>query len=203
MSADDITRHRRPGQSLPGRFGVGVLVLAALAVGGVINSRAPDTDHRERPFVATGRVGSPVNVRTFEATVLGVRGTTKLARSGKWHTTGGIWVLVRLRLVARSEPTQVGYAAVRDAKDRTYLATTRIEQPLQSRSLQPGIPVEGEIAFEVPPAAAPTLSVRLAEPLVDTRMEAMAEVPLDITRSKVDQWRTDQDIMKIADTEAV
>jgi hypothetical protein len=200
---EDITRHRRPGQSLPGRLGVGVLILAALAVGGVVNSRTPDTDHRERPFVATGTIGRAVDVRTFEATVLGVRGTTKLAYSGEWHDTSGIWILVRLRLAARDKPASIGYAAVRDSKDRTYLATTRISQPLLSRVCQPGIPVEGEVAFEVPPAVAPTLSIRLADPVLDQRLDAMAEVPLRITKSKVDQWRSDGAITKISDTEAV
>jgi hypothetical protein len=198
-----VIRHRRSGQGLPARLGVGVLVLAALAVGGVISSRAPDVDHRERPFVTTGTVGKRVDARAFDVTVVGVRGTMKLARSGTWHDTGGVWVLVRVRLVAHKEPASVGYAAVRDSADRKYLATNRITQPLAGRSLQPGIPVEGEFAFEVPTKVAPTLSVRLAGPPLDQRMDAMAEVPLNITRSMVDQWRKETAITKLDDPEPV
>lgn len=201
MSNVDVRRHRRPGEGIPGRLGVGVLILAALAVGGVISSRAPDTDHRQRPFVSTGSMGKPVGARTFDVTVLGVRGTMKLARLGKWHDTSGVWILVRVRLVARNEPATLGYAAVRDADGRSYLATTRITQPLHGRTLQPGVPVEGEVAFEVPPAVAPTLSVRLAGPPVDQRMDAMAEVRLRIDKAMVERWRRSPDIMQIATPE--
>lgn len=198
-----ITRHRRRGESLPARLGVGVLVLGALAVGGLVNSRAPDTDHRERPFVTTGVVGKAVDARAFDVTVLSVRGTMKLAQSGKWHDTGGVWVLVRVRLAARDEPATVGYAAVRDAADRTYLATVRITQPLVARPLQPGIPVEGEIAFEVPPKVGPTLAIRLAAPLLDQRMDAVAEIPLKIKSSMVDQWLKETDVTTLDDAEVV
>jgi hypothetical protein len=199
----DITRHRRSGQGLPAQLGVGALVIAALAVGGLISSRTPDVDHRERPFVSSGTIGKRVDARAFDVTVLGVRGTMKLARSGVWHDTGGVWVLVRVRLVARDEPASVGYAAVRDSQDRTYLATNRITQPLQGRSLQPRVPVEGELAFEVPAKVAPTLSVRLAGPPLDQRMDAMAEVPLKITKSMVDQWLKETAITKLDDPEPV
>lgn len=195
----ETSRHRRGGQGLPARLGVGALVLAALAVGGLISSRTPDVDHRERPFVTTGTIGRPVDARAFSVIVLGVRGATKVARSGVWHDTGGVWVLVRVRLVARDEPASVGYAAVHDSKDRTYLATNRITQPLQGRSLQPGIPVEGEFAFEVPSKVAPTLAIRLAGPSLDQRMDAMAEVPLRITKSMVDEWQRDTEITKLTE----
>lgn len=198
----EVARHRRPSAS-GRRAGAGVLVLAALAVGGLINSRAPDTDHRERPFVNTGPMGRPVDARAFDATVLGVRGTMKLARAGQWHDTGGVWVLVRVRLVAHDEPVLVGYAAVRDSAGRTYLATTRITQPLFGRPLQPGVPVAADIAFEVPPKVAPTLAVRLAAPPLDQRMDAMAEVPLKITPAMVDGWLKDQSITRLDDPQAV
>jgi hypothetical protein len=198
----EVARHRRPGAS-GRRAGVGVLILAALAVGGWVNARVPDTDHRERPFLTTGTMGRPVDARAFHVTVLGVRGTMKLGRAGQWHDTGGVWVLVRVRLVSRDEPVLVGYAAVRDSAGRTYRATTRVDQPLFGRPLQPGVPVEADIAFEVPPKVAPTLAVRLAAPPLDQRMDAMAEVPLGITEAMVDGWQKDQTVTRLDDPQAV
>jgi hypothetical protein len=195
-----VVRHRRPS-AVRRRTGGAVLVLAALAVGGLVNSRTPDTDHRERPFVATGAVGRSVDARAFDVTVQGVRGTMKLGRGANWHDTGGVWVLVRVRLVARVEPVLVGYAAVRDSAGRTYRATSRIEQPLDGRTLQPGVAVSAEVAFEVPPAVAPTLALRLAGPLLDQRMDAMAEVPLGITAAMVDGWLKDEKITRLDDAE--
>jgi hypothetical protein len=182
-----------------------VLILAALAVGGVITSGTPDTDRRQRPFVRTGAMGQAVNARSFDATVLGVRGAAKVSDAGQVHDTSGVWVLVRVRLVARNEPILVGYAAVRDADGRTYLASNRIELKLVmgGRDLQPGVPVEGEIAFEVSRGAAPSLSLRLARPPLDQRMDAIAEVPLGISGAMVNKWLAQAEAAKVTQPGAV
>jgi hypothetical protein len=121
------------------------------------------------------------------------------------HDTSGVWVLVRVRLVARNEPILVGYAAVRDADGRTYLASNRIELKLVmgGRDLQPGVPVEGEIAFEVPRGAAPSLSLRLARPPLDQRMDAIAEVPLGISGAMVNKWLAQAEAAKVTQPGAV
>jgi hypothetical protein len=188
--APAISRHRRPGSKAPTKLGAGALILAALAVGGVITSGTPDTDRRQRPFVRAGAMGQAVNARSFDVTVLGVRGAAKVAEDGLEHDTSGVWVLVRVRLVARDEPVLVGYAAVRDAGGHTYLASNRLDLKLVmgGHDLQPGVPVTGEIAFEVPRDAAPSLSLRLASPLLDQRMDAVAEIPLGIDNTMVDKW---------------
>jgi hypothetical protein len=178
------------------RFGAGVLILAALAVGTVIQSGTPDTDTTERPFSRAGAVGKPVDAKTFDATVLSVRGGTKIKRDGglssrrREHETGGVWVLVRVRLVAREEAILVGWAAVVDGRGRTYHLTNRIDQPLvgSGRMLQPGIPVTGEVAFEVPRDAATNLTIQITDRALDVRMSAMVEVPLPAGKATVDGW---------------
>jgi hypothetical protein len=170
-------------------------------VGGAISSHKPDTDAAERPFARTGTVGAPVSVRTFVVTVRGVRGAAKISRTGTVHDTGGVWILVRVRAVALAEPVTIGYAGVRDAAGREYWATTRISQPLLGgRTLQPGVPVDGEIAFEVPRAAAADLTVRLARSPIDRRMDALAEVPLPhADRATVDGWATASGPVRVED----
>jgi hypothetical protein len=54
--------------------------------------------------------------------------------------------------------------------------------------------VEGEIAFEVPRDVATSLRLRLAAPLLDQRMDGMAEITLPkVDAATVDKWATQQD----------
>lgn len=206
---NDVRRHRAPRgpvhealAALGTRLGVGAVLLAAVAVGGVVQAAAPDADTRERPFLRTGSIGEPVDGRTFEVRVLGTRGAKEVSRSGKTRATGGVWVLVRVRVVARAEPTVLSYAAVRDARGRVFVATERISQPLAGgRALQPGIPVEGEIVFEVPQDAAAGLSVRLATTSIDHRLDAMTEIGLGIDSATASAWLAEAEPAVLADEE--
>jgi hypothetical protein len=89
-------------------------------------------------------------------------------------------VIVRVRLSAKKEPISVGYAAVRDRAGRTYLASDRVRQPLVdgSRAFQPGIPIEGEVVFEVPKDALDGLVALFAAHPDRLALDAMAEVEL-------------------------
>jgi hypothetical protein len=197
----------RPPVSVPGRqaprgrlarlgsrLGVGVLVLAALAIGGPLATLRPTSDARERTFVQQGGFGELAPARTFEATVVSVRGAAKISQRGRVYDTAGVWMLVRVRLIATDEAITVNYAALRDERERSHHQSTRVTQPLtsSSRTLQPGVPVEGEIVFEVPRDSATRLWLRLAEPILDRRMDAMAEVSLlPVPQSTVDGWLAD------------
>lgn len=212
MSTTPRSHRAPPGplQRAGNRASVSSLVIAALAVGGVLaNWRPVDGargDERERPYLVTGSVGESVSARTFDATVVSVRGGKLLGVRGKGYDTGGVWILVKLRVTATEENTRVGYAAVLDDRDRTFLASGRIDQPFGDggRTFQPGVPVEGEIAFEVPRDAATSLRIRVATPLADQRMDAMAEVALPSTDSAtVDKWATDENPVILATPKVV
>ncbi|HZN74736.1 MAG TPA: DUF4352 domain-containing protein [Micromonosporaceae bacterium] len=201
-----IARHRAKRS----RFATGVLLLGALAIGGVVTAVTPDTDVHARPFAHRGTVGEPVDGRTFEATVVGFRGaarfaTDEIAAPDKEHDTDGIWLIVTLRVVAKDKTTTIGYGAVRDARGRTYLASTRIDQPLvgSGRDLQPGIPVEGDVVFEVPRDAVTSLDLLLADPSLDLRLDALVEVPLPIDATMVDQWLRIPSPGKVSDPKVV
>lgn len=180
---------------LRARFGAGVLIVAALSVGGLIRDGAPDVDTSERPFARAGAVGRPVDADTYDATVLDVRGATKIRRLAGLsnrgeHDTDGVWILVKVRLVAHDEAISVGWAGVKDGKGRVFSCTDRIDQPVicAGRTLQPGIRVTGEVAFEVPKDAATDLTLQINERPIDHRMTTMVEVPLPISRGMVDGW---------------
>lgn len=190
-----VRSHRRTAAAtrtgrLGCRAGAAALIVATLAVGHVITSHTPDADAMQKPFLRTAAIGKPVNTRTFDATVLGVRGAAVIRQNDTDHDTSGVWIIVNVRLVARSNPATLGYAVLRDAQGRTYAATTRIDQFLTGgRTLEPGVPVTGEIAFEVPVPVATHLSVDLAGDLIDTRMDAMTDIPIPETAAQVAAWR--------------
>jgi hypothetical protein len=177
---------------IPGRRAdATVRISATLAICAAITSHTPTVDTQQRPFVRTGNVGSVVNVRTFDATVLGVRGAALISDANGAHDTSGIWIIVRVRLTAIGNPLSLGYAALLDGQGRTYRATGRIDQPLLiSRELEPGIPVTTELAFEVPTSVASDLSLQLATGLDDDlRMDALTRIRLPIDSAEIRQWQ--------------
>jgi hypothetical protein len=198
----EIRGHRRVTRA--GRIGSALtacaLVLGALLLGGAIKARVPDTAREQEPFVRTGAVGTPVDARTFTVTVLGVRGGAILSADRQSHDTGGIWVLVSVRLAARHAPVSIGYAALRDARGRVYRATDRVEQFLVTggRTLQPGIPLTGEVAFEVPVRVATHLSLRLAASATDLRMDAVTDSPLPVDAAELGAWQAQKQPLVLA-----
>lgn len=190
-----IRSHRdpRPGGRIGHRVGVAVLLALALAAGALLTRYTPDADATQRPFVHTGHMGQTVTLTDFSVRVVSVRGAAVLTQSGAKHDTSGVWILVTVRLVALHEPIGVGYMALRDGQGRTYRASERLDQILIGGwSLEPGVPVTGEVAFEVPVAVAGNLSIRIAKPsLGDLSMDAVAEVPLSISDSQARAWKAD------------
>lgn len=148
--------------------GVGTLALLAAVVvsTGVIGEQRLSTDERYREFTVTGETGTWVSTDTFHVEVRSTQAAGVVADQSGWqYQTSGVWLLVEVRLVARTEPTTIGYAAVRDDRGRTWRATDRLEQPLLhwSYPLQPGLPVAATLVFEVPTDAASSLTLRLSK----------------------------------------
>ncbi|WP_460844945.1 DUF4352 domain-containing protein [Phytohabitans suffuscus] len=192
------------------RARVGMLLVAALAVGGVVANWRPvhggGADDRERPYIAAGQVGEAVSARSFEAQLVSVRGARLLGVGSKGYETGGVWILVRVRVTATTEDTAVRYAALIDDRGREFLLSNRFTQSLADggRTFQPGIAVEGEIAFEVPRDAATSLRLRLASPLIDHRMDAMAEIEVPkVDTATVDKWATQKEAVVVEQPEVV
>jgi hypothetical protein len=201
---EEVRRHRAPPgpvERVGSRARVGMLLIAALAVGGVVaNWRPIDGDRadvRERPYIAVADEQSePVSIRSFEAQLVSVRGARLLGVRSKGYETGGVWILVRVRVTATTEDITLGYSALIDDRDREFLVSNRFTQLFAggARTFQPGIPVEGEIAFEVPRDVATSLRLRLATASLDQRMDGMAELKLPpVDTATVDRWATQQD----------
>lgn len=181
-------RHRQLGplQKFLERAGSAVLVIVTLAAGVLIIKFTPGTDTRERPFLRPGEIGERVDTRVFDVTVLDTKVAAIVKAAGWKHSTQGKWIVLRVRLVAKDKSLTVAYAAIHDGEGRSFRASDRLRQPLidGSRTLQPGIAVEGEVAFEVPMDAS-GLSARFAANSSSHRMDAMADIELPVGGSAV------------------
>jgi hypothetical protein len=172
-------------------------VVLAVGAGGVAHAYAPDPDVQQRPFIHTGHKGDRVDASTFDARLLDVRGGAIISSRGAPHDTSGVWIVVKVRLTSRGEPVQLGQVAIRDGDHRIFRASARIDDNPPLRQLQPGIPVDCEIAFEVPKDVPLPIAARLTTALIDLRMEGVAQLELDVTAAQLQQWAADKTPLKL------
>jgi hypothetical protein len=175
------------------------VVLVTLLVGQALLRTAPSTDDDTAAFLVEGRSFRPVVVGGLAVTVLGIRGAATVRRpDGQVLDTGGVWVIVKLELTATERTTAVHYLALADRDGNTYRVSQRWHQAVTEGvpELQPGLPVDGEVAFEVPRAAATQLSLRAGEHwsvAVGLRSRAVTDIALPVERSEADRWAADRD----------
>jgi hypothetical protein len=174
-------------------------VLVTLLVGQALLRTAPSADDDSATFLVGGRSFRPVVVGGLAVTVLGIRGASLVRRpDGQILDTGGVWVIVDVELTATQQTTAVRYLALADRDGNTYRVSQRWHQAITEGvpDLQPGLPVDGEVAFEVPRDAATQLSLRAGEHwsvAVGLRSRAVTDIALPVERSEVDRWVADRD----------
>jgi hypothetical protein len=174
-------------------------VLVTLLVGQALLRTAPSADDDSATFLVGGRSFRPVVVGGLAVTVLGIRGASLVRRpDGRILDTGGVWVIVDVELTATQQTTAVRYLALADRDGNTYRVSQRWHQAITEGvpDLQPGLPVDGEVAFEVPRDAATQLSLRAGEHwsvAVGLRSRAVTDIALPVERSEVDRWVADRD----------
>jgi hypothetical protein len=174
------------------RLGTLALVALAVTVGGVANAYMPTPTIQLRPFIRTGHEGDIVNARTIDVELLGVRGGAIVRSHGEPHDTTGVWIIVKVRVTAHGEPSQLGQAWLHAGDGRLFRASGRIDDNPTLRLLEPGMPVDCELVFEIPKNAPLPIAFRLTTALIDPRMEGMAELELDLKREQLDQWAADK-----------
>ena len=174
-------------------------VLATLLVGQALLRTAPSAGDDTAVFLVGGRSFRPVVVGGLAVTVLGIRGAATVRRpDGEVLDTGGVWVIVKLELTATGQTTAVRYLALADRGGNTYRVSRRWQQAIAEGQpdLQPGLPIDGEVAFEVPRDVATQLSLRAGEHwsvAVGLRSRTVTDIALPVERSEVDRWVADRD----------
>lgn len=192
-------RARETVPRLPRLATAGGLVVLTLLAGGWLERVAGPGDGATRPFVRTGQVGEAVDARMADVTVLGMRGGSLIKSYGKALDTAGVWVFLRIRVTPRTESAAIEWARLTDGKGRRFDLTMRIDQKMTFATSQPGLPVEGELVFEVPRNLVGPLSVQLACPRIDQRMDAVAQIELPaLSPGTVAGWVADKTVLELA-----
>lgn len=202
-AAGPASHRRRPGRlgRFASRVGAILLILATLAAGHEIIEGRPDEAAISGYFLRQGAVGDRVSALDFSATALAVRGGQAIVTdlgNEELHTNG-VWVLVKVRLEAHEERQSVSFAAIYDRRGRTFDATNRYLQPLTSYRFQPGMPVEGELVFELPRDAVPGARLRLFNGSVASfKHQTLIEIDLGLTETSLDAWVDNREPMRVA-----
>jgi len=180
-------------------------VLATLLVGQALLRTAPNADDDSATFLVGGRSFRPVVVGGLAVTVLGIRGASLVRRpDGRILDTGGVWVIVDVELTATQQTTAVRYLALADRDGNTYRVSQRWHQAITEGvpDLQPGLPVDGEVAFEVPRDKATDLTLRAGEHYsasLGLRSRPVTDIAIPVERSEVDRWATDAEPAALAE----
>lgn len=179
-----------------------VLIVATIALARLITVTTPDASDNARPWVHHGQLNEAVVERTFEVTVLSVRGGRAYEGEYESRTTEGVFLLVRARVMALEAETEVRRAALIDESGNSYDAA--LLEGLSVYPLLPRIAMEGELVFEVPPAVATHLVLRLSSTTSDLpQHQTVVEVPLPIGADDVQVWADETDPLTVMAPEVV
>ena len=191
-------RHRDPASSVQANASAAILLIAALVIGtAILRLTDEDVEYLFRPFSITGEVNKPIDLREMELVVLSVRGGRKLQAAGLnpgVFETPGLWLLVKVRVRAYAGTTSITQLRLRASDGRIYhddIRTSPGSQGLRNRSLQPGIPVEGEFLFEVPRDVANDITVMVGIGKGADWLDVRGEVRLKSPESTVERWMSD------------
>ena len=103
---------------------------------------------------------------------------------------------------AYDQTTMVAYQALVDGSGNTYEAAER-DYTFRGHTLQPRIPVQAELAFELPTTAVTNhLMLRLSSyPSGYNAHQVMAQVALDITDAQLASWTHQAEPLRPMDPE--
>lgn len=154
----------------------------------------PSEDDITAPFIVTAEIGEPAVGRDIAITINDVQvsdgvfiagepddGDEWTAEEPKWLMPGS-WVI--LTLDAESNISQVGSTiqrAVLVIDGRTYWADERMPSLADSVSLVPGVPLNGNFAFEVPPDLRESTGTFQISLNFDERVDSVIELTVDLS----------------------
>lgn len=181
-----------------------LLIVATVVAGSELKKLVPDYDDGSRPYVHTGRIGDAVDGLTFSVVVESVRGAAIVtARFGDEYRTDGVFVAVRAKVTAYSEVVVLRQVSVVDRSGRRFDSAKRFTQYMgELDRYQPGIPVVGEIVFEIPRDAGPGLVLQMSDdPNLDLRNQTIAQVDLGVDQSSVNTWLSTKEPLEVTTPE--
>jgi hypothetical protein len=179
-----------PWRPRPAQLGTGALVVAALALGQLLNDRLPDGTDGSRLFERDGAVGEVVALRTGDLTVTGVDGATSVLRElDASIRSPGLVLVVRFEFVARDEASGISYAHLvgGDGRETTF-SSFGSRNDLDCPAGPPGLVSSCVAVVEVDPESLPGARLGLSADSLDPRFDDMAVIDLGIGAADVRRW---------------
>jgi hypothetical protein len=178
---------------------MGVVVLAALALGRTIDTALPaPTD--SRPFVHAGRVGDHIHLVYADITVDGVHAAKTVDNGLGAVGTPGKWLIVDVTVVAWGRPLHRPGIALEDAHGRRFLTDGRSGYSWTPAPTGVRWPVR--IPFEVPEDALQGATLVVSRTASDNRRDDVARIDLGIGPGDVPRLWSSQETAEIPEAGA-
>ena len=175
----------------PARIGMGIAVLAALAVGQTVDAALPVEHADERPFVRAAGVGDRVHMNYADVTVDAVHAAKSLDTPQGTVGTPGRWLIVDVTVVARRGPLSRPQASLQDSSGRIFRIDPRSGYDWSSAPT--GVRWRAQVPFEVPEDALQGATLVFSRNANDDRRDDVARIDLGIGPDDVAAlWNTQQ-----------
>lgn len=182
----------RPAAS---RFGAGALVVAALAVGQVLNERLPESDNASRPFETQVKMGETAELRAGDLTPRSVDGAMKLIRDSSNINAAGVAVVVHFDFVSGPKARSMTYAQFRGGDGTTaHFGSFGERSVLTCPSAPPGLVVHCTAVFDIDPDSLVGSSLMIAPNSLDERFDEAATIDLGIEQADVKRWKATNEL---------
>lgn len=168
------------------QLGAGALVLAALAVGRVVEDRLPSAGPvGQKPFERHVAVGETAHLRIGDVTVTKVQGSKAWAGVTEAKLTPGLWVIADIELLPSRRDAGISEARVRSSDGRTWLIGRGDSTCMGGIA---GVPMRCKVIVEIPEEPIPGAELVLRWTDLDERWDDQAVLPLTITDTEVSAW---------------
>lgn len=178
------------------RLGTGALVVAALAVGQVLNDTLPDGKDGSRLFERHGAVDQSIAMRTGDLTVTDVEGAASILRDvGDGIRSPGLVLVVLFDFAPRGEASGISYGRLVDGSGRTTTFSGFGQRSRVTCSSAPvGLVSQCSAVVEVDPTSLVGSTLGLAPDSLDPRFDDMAVVDLAIDDADVARWQSVEEL---------
>jgi hypothetical protein len=132
-----------------------VAILAALALGNVINTHLQVNRDQLEPVLESGRVGEVAHLTYGDVEVTDVRPAMYVAPQFSdelVRKASGVYLLVSVKATATREPTLFAAAYLQDSEGRQYRSSSKADCALNIDG-NTGVPAYALYCFDVPPRA--------------------------------------------------
>jgi hypothetical protein len=175
---------------------MGIVVLAALAVGQTADRALPMERTDERPFIHAAGIGDRVHLAYADVTVDALH-TAKALDAGQTDVgTPGRWLVLDVTVVAWGHPLATPGVSLEDASGRSFRVDPRSGYSWEAAPT--GVPWQVQVPFELPEDALRGATFVFSRNANDDRRDDVARINLGIEDGDAAELWDTQQTMEVA-----